>query len=41
MSTLKATTHNETISYDMYESIDLKFEECMQLYMDENGIQDK
>lgn len=41
MATLKATTHNETISYDMYESIDLKFEECMQLYMDENGIQDK
>ena len=40
MATLKATTHNETISHDMYESIDLKFEECIQLYMDEHDIQD-
>lgn len=41
MATLKPTTHNETISCAMYESIDLKFEECMQLYMDEHDIQDK
>lgn len=32
---------NEHISCDMYETIDLKFEECMELYISESGMRDE
>lgn len=41
MATFNKNTNNEHISDTMYESINTRFEECMELYMAESGMNDE